>query len=94
LPFLSLVRNDIEQLLEKYSEKYSYIQITLVIGSLLYFVTIIVLLLDLEYAYTSFSKDFIFMAVSVLLVEVIFNKKYDNALKLIERITKRSYELN
>jgi hypothetical protein len=48
-------------------------------------VTIIALLLDLTNAYTSFSKDFIFMAISVLLVEVIFNNKYDNALKLIER---------
>jgi len=84
LPFLSLVRKDIGQLLEKHS----YIQVILAIGSLLYFTTIIVLLLDLEYVYTSFSKDFIFMAVSVLLVEVIFNKQYDNALKLIERITK------
>ena len=91
LPFLSLVRNNIEQLLEKYSEKYSYIQMTLVIGSLLYFVTIIALLLDLEYAYTSFSKDFIFTAVSVLLVEVIFNNKYDNALKLIERTLTSSH---
>jgi len=81
LPFLSLVRKDIGQLLEKHS----YIQVILAIGSLLYFTTIIVLLLDLEYAYTSFSKDFIFTAVSVLLIEVIFNKQYDNALKLIER---------
>ena len=82
LPFLSLVRKDIGQFLEKHS----YIQVILAIGSLLYFVTIIAFLLDLEYyAYTSFSKDFIFMAISVLLVEVIFNEKYDNALKLIER---------
>jgi len=81
LPFLSLVRKDIGQFLEKHS----YIQVILAIGSLLYFATIIVLLLDLEYAYTSFSKDFIFTAVSVLLIEVIFNKQYDNALKLIER---------
>jgi len=81
LPFLSLVRKDIGQLLEKHS----YIQVILAIGSLLYFTTIIVLLLDLEYTYTSFSKDFIFTAVSVLLIEVIFNKQYDNALKLIER---------
>jgi hypothetical protein len=84
LSFLSLVRKDIGQFLEKHS----YIQVILAIGSLLYFATIIVLLLDLEYAYTSFSKDFIFTAISVLLVEVIFNKQYDNALKLIERITK------
>jgi len=81
LPFLSLVRKDIGQFLEKHS----YIQVILAIGSLLYFATIIVLLLDLEYTYTSFSKDFIFTAVSVLLIEVIFNKQYDNALKLIER---------
>ena len=71
LPFLSLVRKDIGRFLEKHS----YIQVILAIGSLLYFVTIIALLLDLEYAYTSFSKDFIFTAVSVLLVEVIFNNK-------------------
>ena len=81
LSFLSLVRKDIGQFLEKHS----YIQVILAIGSLLYFATIIVLLLDLEYAYTSFSKDFIFTAVSVLLIEVIFNKQYDNAIKLIER---------
>jgi len=81
LPFLSLVRKDIGQLLEKHS----YIQVILAIGSLLYFVTIIALLLDLEYAYTTFSKDFIFTAISVLLIEVIFNNKYDNAIKLIER---------
>jgi len=87
LPFLSLVRKDIGQFLEKHS----YIQVILAIGSLLYFVTIIALLLDLEYAYTSFSKDFIFTAVSVLLVEVIFNNKYDNALKLIERTLTSSH---
>ena len=81
LSFLSLVRKDIGQFLVKHS----YIQVILAIGSLLYFATIIVLLLDLEYAYTSFSKDFIFTAVSVLLIEVIFNKQYDNAIKLIER---------
>jgi hypothetical protein len=87
LPFLSLVRKDIGQFLEKHS----YIQVILAIGSLLYFVTIIALLLDLEYAHTSFSKDFIFTAVSVLLVEVIFNNKYDNALKLIERVLTSSH---
>ena len=81
LSFLSLVRKDLRQFLEKHS----YIRVILAIGSLLYFVTIIAFLLDLEYAYTTFSKDFIFTAVSVLLVEVIFNKQYDNALKLIER---------
>ena len=81
-PFLSLVRKDIGQFLEKHS----YIQMVLAIGSLLFSVTIIALLLDLENAYTSLSKDFIFMAISVLLIEVIFNKQYDNALKLIERI--------
>jgi len=85
LPFLSLVRNDIEQLLEKYSEKYSYIQITLVIGSLLYFATIIALLLDLENAYTSLSKAIISMDIVVLLIEVIRNREYNNTLKLIER---------
>ena len=83
LPFLSLVRKDIGRFLEEYGN----VQVILAIGSLLYFATIIALLLDLEYAYTSFSKDFIFMAISVLLVEVIFNKKHDNALKLIERLT-------
>ena len=85
LSFLSLVRNDIEQLLEKYSEKYSYIQITLVIGSLLYFATIIALLLDLENAYTSLSKAIISMDIVVLLIEVIRNREYNNTLKLIER---------
>ena len=81
LPFLSLVRKDIRQFLE---EHYN-IRVILAIGSLLFSVTIIVLLLDLEYAYTTFSKDFIFTAISVLLIEVIFNNKYDNAIKLIER---------
>ena len=85
LSFLSLVRNDIEQLLEKYSEKYSYIQMTLVIGSLLYFATIIALLLDLENAYTSLSKAIISMDIVVLLIEVIRNREYNNTLKLIER---------
>ena len=85
LPFLSLVRNDIGQLLEKYNEKYSYIQMTLVVGSLLYFVTIIALLLDLENAYTSLSKGIIFMDLAVLLIEVIRNREYNNTLKLIER---------
>jgi len=81
LPFLSLVRKDIRQFLEEHDN----VQMILAIGSLLFSVTIIALLLDLTNAYTSFSKDFIFMAISVLLVEVIFNDKYDNALKLIER---------
>ena len=58
---------------------------TLVIGSLLYFATIIALLLDLENAYTSLSKAIIFMDLAVLLIEVIRNREYNNTLKLIER---------
>jgi len=81
LPFLSLVRKDIRQFLEEHED----IQMTLVIGSLLYFATIIALLLDLENAYTSLSKDIIFMDLAVLLIEVIRNREYNNALKLIER---------
>jgi len=83
LPFLSLVKKDIRQFLGEHGD----IQVILVAGSFLFSITIIALLLDLVNVYTSFSKDFIFTAISVLLIEVIFNKKYDNALKLIERLT-------
>jgi len=82
LPFLSLVRKDIRQFLEEHDN----VQMILAIGFLLYFMTIIALLLDLANAYTSLSKDVIFFVLAVLLIEVIFNERYDNALKLIERI--------
>jgi len=84
LPFLSLVKKDIRQFLGEHGD----IQVILVASSFLFSITIIALLLDLVNVYISFSKDFIFTAVSVLLVEVIFNKQYDNAIKLVERITK------
>jgi len=88
LPFLSLMRKDIRRFLEEHDN----VQMILAMGSLLFSATIIALLLDLTNAYTSLSKDIIFMAISVLLVEVIFNDKYDNALKLVERITKVKLE--
>jgi len=83
LSFLSLVRRDIKQFLEEYDD----IQVILVAGSFLFSITIIALLLDLVNAYTPLSIEIIVVIVAILLVEVIFNKKYDNALKLIERLT-------
>jgi type I restriction-modification system DNA methylase subunit len=78
---LSLVRKDIRQFLEEHDD----IQSILALGSFLFSVTIIALFLDLANAYTSLSKDVIFFVLAVLLIEVIFNERYDNALKLIER---------
>ena len=83
LSFLSLVRRDIRQFLEEHSD----IQVILIAGSFLFSITIIALLLDLVNAYTPLSIEIIVVIVVILLVEVIFNKKYDNALKLIERLT-------
>ena len=83
LSFLSLVRRDIRQFLEEHGD----IQVILIAGSFLFSITIIALLLDLVNAYTPLSIEIIVVIVVILLIEVIFNKKYDNTIKLIERLT-------
>jgi len=83
LSFLSLVRRDIRQFLEEHGD----IQVILIAGSFLFSITIIALLLDLVNAYTPLSIEIIVVIVAILLIEVIFNKKYDNTIKLIERLT-------
>jgi len=82
LSFLSLVRRDIRQFLEEHGD----IQVILIAGSFLFSITIIALLLDLVNAYTPLSIEIIVVIVTILLIEVIFNKKYENAIRLIERI--------
>jgi len=84
LPFLTLVRKDIRQ----YFSKHPDILAILLVGSVSYAIVILTLLEDLVYAPSPLSKEVIGIVVAVLLIEVLRNKKYHNAFKLVEKIMK------
>ena len=84
LPFLSLIRKDVRQ----YFSKHFDILMILLTGSVIYATTILVLLTDLIYAPSPLSKEFIGIIVAFLFLEVLRNKKYDNAFRLVEKIMK------
>jgi len=84
LPFLTLVRKDIRQ----YFSKHPDILMILLIGSVSYATVILALLEDLVYAPSPLSKEIIGIVVAVLLIEVLRNKKYQNAFRLVEKIMK------
>jgi hypothetical protein len=84
LPFLSLVRKDIRQ----YFSKHIDILMILLVGSVTYATAILVLLTDLVNAPSPLSKEIIGIVTVVLLIEVLRNKKYHNAFKLVEKIMK------
>jgi signal transduction histidine kinase len=85
LPFLTLVRKDIRQ----YFSKHPDILIIVYAGSVSYATVILVLLTDLVTSPSPLSKGIIGIVVAVLLIEVLRNKKYENAFRLIEKIFKK-----
>ncbi len=85
LPFLTLVRKDIRQ----YFSKRPDILMIVYVGSVSYAIVILTLLEDLVNAPSPLSKEIIGIVVAVLLIEVLRNKKYENAFRLIEKIFKK-----
>jgi hypothetical protein len=82
LALISLIRNDIMQFLEKHEDVY----IALLAGSAMYVVTIYSLLTDLVTSQLPLIKIILGIVIILMLVYVLPNKKYENALKLIQRI--------
>jgi hypothetical protein len=84
LPAVFLKRGDARQFLEKRIDLFC----TLSLSSLIYLGEIIYLLTDLIYAPNVPSKIVAGVITAVLLGYALFNKRYDNAVKLAEKIMK------
>ena len=84
LPAVFLKRGDARQFLEKRMDLFC----TLSLSSLIYLGEIIYLLTDLVYAPNVPSKIIAGVITAVLLGYVLFNNKYENAVKLAEKIMK------
>jgi len=84
LPAVFLKRGDARQFLEKRMDLFC----TLSVSSLIYLGEIIYLLTDLVYAPNVPSKIIGGVIIALLLGYVLFNKRYDNAVKLAEKIMK------
>jgi hypothetical protein len=84
LPAVFLKRGDARQFLEKRMDLFC----TLSLSSVVYLGEIIYLLTDLVYAPNVPSKIVTGVITAVLLGYVLFNKRYDNAVKLTEKIMK------
>ena len=86
------MRDDVEQLLEKHlnlnEEIYGEILVVLVFGSVIYLLIISALLGDLVHSSSVLSKIDDGITIALLLGYVLFNKRYDNAVKLVEKIMK------
>jgi hypothetical protein len=85
LALISLIRNDIMQFLEKHEDVY----IALLAGSAMYVVTIYSLFTDLVTSQLPLIKIVLGIIIVLLLVYVLPNKKYENAIELIEKIWSR-----
>jgi len=83
LPFVFFVRNDVRQFLRKHQ----YIHMALFAGSITYIAIIIDLLIMLVDAPSPLSKEVIGIITALLLIEVLPNKKYENAIKLCKKFT-------
>ena len=83
LPFVFFVRNDVRQFLRKHQ----YIHMALFAGSITYIAIIIDLLIMLVDAPSPLSKEVIGIITALLLIEVLRNKKYENAMKLCKKFT-------
>jgi len=81
LPFVFLVRNDIKQFLKKHQD----IHMALITGSTTYIVVIINLLIMLVNAPSVLSKIVVGIIIAILLIEVLPNKKYENAMNLCKK---------
>jgi len=83
LPLMYFVRDDIRQFLKKHIDIYA----VLLIGFTIYVVIIIALLEVLVDTPLILPKEIAGMVVIFLLVEVLPNKKYENAINLCKRFT-------
>jgi hypothetical protein len=81
---LYFVRNDIKELLRKHLDIY----VALLVGFATYAIIIVGIFTSLAVAPLPLPTEIAGVILTFLLVEVLFNKRYDNAIKLIERITK------
>jgi hypothetical protein len=77
-------RNDIKELFNKHFDIY----VALLAGFSMYALVIVGIFVSLAVAPLPLPTGIAFVVLTFLLVEVLFNKRYDNAIKLIERITK------
>ncbi len=76
-------RNDARQYLENHED----IHMILFAGSITYIALIINLLMTLVDAPSIISKEFVGIIVVLLLIEVLPNKKYENAINLCKKFT-------
>ena len=83
LPFMFFARNDARQYLENHKD----IHMILFAGSITYIALIINLLMTLVDAPSIISKEFVGIIVVLLLIEVLPNKKYENAINLCKKFT-------
>jgi len=81
---MSFIRNDIKELFSKHTD----IVIALTAGFSMYALVIVGIFVTLAEAPLPLPTGIASVVLAFLLVEVLYNKRYDNALKLIERITK------
>ena len=83
LPLMYFVRDDIKQFLKKHIDIYTM----LLTGFIMYVVIIIALLEMLVGALSILPKEIAGVIVVFLLIEVLSNKKYENAIKLCKKFT-------
>jgi len=88
LPFVLIIRDDaIQQLLDKHHEKaLPDIQMALIAGSAIYIVVITNLLTELINSHSVVSKTVVGIVITLLLIYVLPNKKYENVISLIKKI--------
>ena len=81
---MSFIRNDIKELFSKHTD----IVIALTAGFSMYALIIVGIFVTLAEAPLPLPTGIASVVLTFLLVEVLYNKRYDNAIKLVERITK------
>ena len=86
LPVMFFMRDDIRRLLNKHQKVLQDILMGLVVGSVMYVMIIMTLLVALVNLPSFLSRIDVGIVIVLLLVYVLPNKKYQNAIKLIEKI--------
>ncbi len=81
-------RDDIKQLLGKHGEALEDILMGLGYGTVIYIMVLLTFLVSLISSYTALSKIATGIVIILLLGYVLPNNKYENAVRLIERIWK------
>ena len=81
---MSFIRNNIKELFSEHTD----ILIALTAGFSMYALVIVGIFVSLAGAPLPLPTGIAFVIITFLLVEVLYNKRYDNAIKLVERITK------